>query len=414
MMSTRQKIVFVNRYFYPDHSATSQILSDLAFDLVEAGLTIEVVTSDQLYDNPKMRLPANESVRGVKVHRVSTSHFGRGSLAGRATDYLTFYLTAARMMWKCTDSNTILVAKTDPPMVSLVAAVIARLKGATLVNWLQDLFPEVAYKLGVPMMNKPVVSFLRWVRNWTLQVAGTNVVLGSQMAAVVQAQGVPERKVCLIPNWADGIAIKPLPHQANELRTKWDMSKKFVVGYSGNLGRAHEFDTIIDAADALRHRTDISFLFIGGGARLEYLQQEVTRRSLDNVHFKPYQLRERLRESLCLIDIHLVSLNPVLEGLVVPSKFYGIAAAGRPTIFIGDQKGELPTIIGASMCGTSVTSGDWQLLSSQITRYADDLSIYKEACENARQLFEARYCRSRVVKQWLSLLGNEKMANLEV
>src|SRR5689334_12656911 len=88
------RIVFVNRYFYPDHSATSQMLAGLAFHLASRGWDVGVITSRMRYDDRSSRLPARETVRGVDVRRIVTTRFGRGSLIGRAFDYLTFYLSA--------------------------------------------------------------------------------------------------------------------------------------------------------------------------------------------------------------------------------------------------------------------------------------------------------------------------------
>jgi len=143
------KIVFLNRYFFPDHSATSQLLSDLTFHLASQGREVHVITSRQLYDEPDTPLLSKEVVNGVMVQRVWTSRFGRGSLPGRALDYLTFYLSTLFALLRTVSRGDIVVAKTDPPLLSLVVAPVAWLKGARLVNWLQDVFPEVAGAVGM-------------------------------------------------------------------------------------------------------------------------------------------------------------------------------------------------------------------------------------------------------------------------
>ena len=131
-------VLFLNRFFHPDHSATSQMLSDLAFALAEHGRQIRVITSRQCYDAPEVQLAARETVGGVEIHRVWTSRFGREKLVGRAVDYTTFYFSAARTLWRLARRGDVIIAKTDPPMLSIVAAPIARWRGAKLVNWLQD------------------------------------------------------------------------------------------------------------------------------------------------------------------------------------------------------------------------------------------------------------------------------------
>jgi colanic acid biosynthesis glycosyl transferase WcaI len=397
LMATK-KIVFVNRFFFPDHSATSQMLSDLAFDLAKSGKAVEIVTSRLRYDDPTAQLPPFETIDGVSVHRVWTSRFGRGNLVGRAVDYLTFYATAAWMLWQRTDANTIVVAKTDPPLISIIAAPIARLRGAKLINWLQDFFPEVASALGIKLMRWPISNLLQFLRNKTLRMAHMNVVLGKLMAAKVALQGVPLEQIRLIPNWADGALIKPIPREENSLRKLWNLENKFVVGYSGNLGRAHEFNTILDAAEELSHRQDIVFLFIGGGVQRVALEQEVLNRKLSTVLFKPYQPREQLGESLSAMDVHLISLNPALEGLIVPSKFYGIAAVGRPGIFIGSSAGEIPLVLQECNCGVSVTLGDKATLVNKILEFANNSDLCELLGANARLNFIEKYDRDIAVE----------------
>jgi hypothetical protein len=89
-----RKIIIVNRYFHPDLSATSQMASDLAFSLAGTGIQVCVITSRLSYEDPQTSLPKQESVKGVDIHRVWTTRFGRMNLAGRAIDYASFYLSA--------------------------------------------------------------------------------------------------------------------------------------------------------------------------------------------------------------------------------------------------------------------------------------------------------------------------------
>ena len=238
-----KRVFFLNRYFFPDHSATSQILSQLAFHLAESGRDIHVITSQQIYDNPGARLPAHEVVRGVTIHRVSGTQFGRSALLGRAIDYLAFYVGARRALIAMANRGDIIVPMTDPPLLSIVGMHAARRRGAHLVNWLQDIYPEVAIELGVPLIKGPVAGLLSYLRNASLNAADANVVVGERMAEKLRTFGVASDRVHVIPNWCDDEQIMPVAAGENPLRSKWQLDDKFVVGYSGNLGRAHEFDT---------------------------------------------------------------------------------------------------------------------------------------------------------------------------
>jgi colanic acid biosynthesis glycosyl transferase WcaI len=386
------KIVFLNRYFFPDHSATSQLLSDAAFHLAGAGHEVHVITSQQLYDSPATRLVKFEIVNGVQVHRVWTSRFGRGRLIGRASDYIAFYCSAALKLLSLAGRGVVVVAKTDPPLISVPAAWISRWRGARLVNWLQDVFPEVASALGVKIFRGKLGEVARALRDGSLRSAACNVVLGERMAERVRERGVSSARIKVIPNWSDGSAITPLARNANPLRDQWGLANKFVVMYSGNMGRAHELGPVVEA------------VLIGDGAGRAALERDVAAKGLSNVLFKPYQPREQLRYSLTLGDVHLASLKPELEGLIVPSKAYGIFAAGRPMIFMGASDGELGRLLVDCECGDVIPSGDGRALASSILRLMEDSSLSFSMGARARELFDRRFSKVVALAAWESAL----------
>src|SRR5262245_15270116 len=264
-------LIFINRFFFPDHSATSQILTDLAFCFASAGREVHVVTSQQKYDEPKVRLPSRETVRGVDIHRVAATHFGRSRLLGRGIDYLSFYFAMWRTVRELIRPGDLLVAKTDPPLTSILAMRAANSRGAHFVNWLQDLFPEVATQLGIPFFRGPVSQGLLSLRDRSLRAATANVVVGDLMAEQLIRRGVPPERVHVIPNWSYDEPISPISHRDHPLRREWRLDGKFIVGYSGNLGRAHEFDTVLAAAGELKANSRIVFLLIGGGKKMDEL-----------------------------------------------------------------------------------------------------------------------------------------------
>jgi colanic acid biosynthesis glycosyl transferase WcaI len=399
------RVVFLNRFFYPDHSATAQILADLAFDLAASGRPVSVIASRQTYDDPLTALAAEEMIRGVNVYRVATTRFGRASLGGRAIDYAAFYASAGRAALALLQKGDILVAKTDPPLISLVAKSVATRRGAHLVNWLQDLYPEVAAELGLRLASGPTGHALVLARDASLRQARANVVLGDGMAGKLIARGISPARIHVIANWADE-TIQPVSPRDNPLRREWGLEGKFVVGYSGNLGRAHEYETLLSAAEILRAREDIVFLFIGGGHHVGALEKRVCKLGLSQAfRFHSYQPRAALAYSLSVPDVHWISLKPELEGLIVPSKIYGILAAGRPILAVSARNGEMATLVERHHCGFAIEPGNGSAFAQAVLRLARDHDLRWRLGRNARQAQDTYFARHHALRRWSGVLN---------
>jgi len=400
------KIIFVNRFFYPDQSATSQLLSDLAPKLkFDTDVSVMVVTSRRVMADPTISLHHKETIDGVEIKRVYTTNFGKKMLAGRLFDFFLFYITSFFMLLRTVHKGDVVVVKTDPPLISVTSMIAVRLKGAKQINWLQDIYPEVAARLGVKGFNGVLGRLLLKIRNYTLKQSLYNVVLGEVMFSHVKSLGVNSDKIKIIHNWSDGNIIKPVEKKSNYLIDKWELNNKFVVCYSGNMGRAHEFDTILNAIEKLRENKNIIFLFIGGGAKRQWLEDQAKQRNLINMIFKPYQDFSELSYSLSIGDVHLISLIPELEGLIVPSKFYGVIAAGRTAFFIGSESGEIKKILVDSACGQSFSIGDDEGLAKAIVHLAKNKEENVYMNEMARSEYIKKYDKPVALKKWQALLS---------
>jgi glycosyltransferase involved in cell wall biosynthesis len=230
------------------------------------------------------------------------------------------------------------------------------------------------------------------------------VVLSDGMADRIEAQGQRRERIRVIPNWADGKSIAPLAPEKNRFRAEHGFERRFVAMYSGNLGVGHEIVVFIEAARRLeRERPELLFVFVGDGARRREAEQAA--RQLSNVRFLPYQPRERLAESLSAADLHLGSLGPGLEGLLVPSKLYGILAAGRPLLFVGPERCELAQVVGREGVGWHCRPRDLEGICAALRGAVDDRVGTAALGRRARSLFEARYDRPHAVSRWKSALA---------
>jgi colanic acid biosynthesis glycosyl transferase WcaI len=392
------RVVFVNRYFAPDESATSQLASDLAQALVDRGIEVEAVTSRQLYGFPKAKLKARETIGGVKLVRVLTSRFGMGSLVGRSIDYLSFYVSVSLCLAKRLRAGDVVIAMTDPPLLSIPCAAIARFKRARLINWLQDLFPEVAERLAgnrVPLFWR----LLRRMRDASLGRAAANVVIGERMAECVRSAS--DQRVRVVPNWA----LVEGDVDSSPLRAALGLEGKFVICYSGNMGWAHQLDRLIDAAVVLREHRDIRFLLVGDGVRKNALEARVHSLGLRNVQFRPYQARGLLQQSLSVADLHVASLDPALEGLIVPSKFVGAIAVGRPVLWFGDPDGEVGRMIRSANCGLAAGESTAEALAGELESLAQDGTRIARMREAASELHGKAFSREVILGRWHGLIA---------
>lgn len=391
---------FINRFFYPDGSATSQLLTELATDLADA-FQVSVVTSAMCSNEPEVRLPAREALSQVQIHRLNSTRFGRATLLRKALDLLSFQLAVIWFVIRNVGNSDIVVLKTDPPLLSLVTTMALRIKRAKIINWIQDIYPEIAIRLG----KFPGPAFLAngvcWWRDRALWAAQSNVVVSDSMANYLGSRGLTN--VRIFPNWADENRLFPVAASNNSLRSKWQLEGKFVVMYSGNFGRVHSFEEIEMAVLLLASEPHIHFVFVGDGPQCSRLKASIQEAGAANVSFKPYQPIENLCQSLGLADLHLVSLKPGMEDLVAPSKIYGVLAVGRPVAFVGERAG-IAQWIEKEAIGIAIASGGGQDLAEQIQKLAGNTEKQREYRENARNVFENRYTRALAVTRWKNLL----------
>jgi colanic acid biosynthesis glycosyl transferase WcaI len=406
------RVLLLNRFFFPDHSATSQLGTDLAIYLAAHGFEVMAITSRQRYGDRSAGLALNQVHAGVHIRRVGTTRFGRQNLLGRAFDYLSFYLAASFALWREATPGAVVIAMTDPPLLGVPALIVAHLRGARCLCWMQDVFPEVAECLNL-LRPRALAPSLRIVRDWSLRHADATVVIGDRMAA--RMAPLCASPPVVIPNWALQEQIDADPSNGardalptNPLRAQWGLGDAFVVGYSGNMGRAHRLDELIDAACALRLQPDLHFALIGDGAQRNALAARVQALGLHNVMFQPYQPRERLRESLSLPDIHIVSLDERLEGLILPSKFVGVLAMGRPVLWIGAVDGEVGSLIKASGCGITIPAGDVAALTQALRELSKDHGSggtrLRTMAQQAEALWRTRFRRSDALAKWAAAI----------
>ena len=356
-LPARPRLLVLNQYYWPGIEATAQLLAQLCEELARE-YDVTVVTG-QVRDHHE--LPAEEVHNGVHILRVRSTTYDRAQLHLRAANYVT-YLGDTVLKAFSGERPDLVLCMTDPPVVGDIGLLVARRFRTPLLVISQDVFPEIAERVK-RLENRVVLGALRQLVGAYLRRADTVVAIGETMKLRLEEKGAGIGSVEVIPNWVDTTAITPQPRD-NEWARTHGLDTGFVVMHSGNIGHAQDLDSLIRAASFLRDLEELRIVVIGFGARYGELTALARRLEVaDRVRFLPYQPREVLSESLSSADLHYVGLAKGLAGYVVPSRMYGILAAGRPVLVAADEESETARIAHDAGCGVVVPPGRPELVA---------------------------------------------------
>lgn len=313
-------ILFLNRVFPPDHGATGRLLADLAGRMAAMGWRVTVVADGTGPSHP----PAGVAVRRAGGPGVP------GAASLRAYGACLARLTAAALR---AGHHDVVVTMTDPPLLALAGPVLAARFGmggggpVRLFHWCHDLYPALLPVLGRPL---PALPLWNHLMGQALRGYDGVIAIGACMAARLADLGVAADRLTVQPNWADP-ALRPVTGAAFRQRHGIPRNR-FVALYSGTVGLAHPMGAVVEAA---RRLPAALFLVIGGGRGMTALQRAMGDDPPANLRHLPLEPAERMADSLSAADLHLATLDPRAEGLMVPSKVTAALAVRRPCLFLG-------------------------------------------------------------------------------
>ena len=400
------RICIVNEFFYPDSTGgTGTVLSDLVRSLRESvsDMEIDVVTSKNLYREPGVKLSAQEDWGGVSIYRLATPRPNGLPTPLRLIANLLFCLFALGRLARLGRYDALVIG-TAPPMLAMTAQAIHWLNGTPFIYIVYDLEPDRSVTMKMLAATHPLVRFFRNRQKRWLHSAAKVVVLGRCMQEYLgAAYNLPKEKVEVIPIGSDPNEIIPAPHKTR-FRAEHGL-EGFIVLYSGNFGRYHDFDTILDAAQVLKAgTTNIQFVLVGGGAQKEHIAHRIASESIGNVHLFDFVSKGAYSDLLATADVSLVTLEPGMEGLCVPSKFYSILASGRPTIAAVSPKSEVALVIDEAKCGVHLKQGEVDQLVNILTFLAANPTEVETMGRNARRVLEEQYSTQCVARQYYAAL----------
>ena len=393
----RPRLLVLNQYYHPGVEATAHLLTELCESLTSE-YSVTVITG-QLHGREEE--PDYEVKNGVELVRVHSTSYDRAALHRRVANYFT-YLARALRRGLVAERPDVVLCMTDPPLIGNVAYLVARRFRSPLVIVSQDVFPEIAVSLG-RLRNPFLVAVLRRLIGFYLQHADRVVAIGPVMRERLVAKGARPDRVEVIPNWVDTSAVVPMPRE-NPWATEHDLLNRFVVMHSGNVGHAQNLDTLVEAAAELDDLEQLRVLVIGTGARFSHVTNLARRLADNRVQFLPYQPRSTLSESLSSADVHFLGLSPGLSGYIVPSRLYGILAAGRPVLAAVESHSEPGMLVQEVGCGIVVPPDRPDLVARTIRELVAGEHDLVTMGRRGRDYVEANASRERAVARYQQVL----------
>jgi len=398
------KLSVITQFFPPDYAATGQLIEELVTYLGRQEIDIEVFTSQPGYAFRSSTAPAVEQSGSVRIQRSRTARMWPERIRGKAINGLLYTFRAGLHLLRSKRRSNLLLVTTAPPFLPILAYLAYVFFRIPYVCILYDLYPDIAIALGVISKHHWLARFWQTLNRLIWRNAQGIVVLSPTMKQQV-AKNCPQvaDKISVIHSWADPDWIVPIAKQENWFAWKYSLVTKFTVLYSGNMGRCHDMDTILEAAKQLQDEP-IQFVCIGSGAKREDVIKEVNQLGLRNFVFLPYQEKQVLPYSLTACDLSLVSVDACTESLVAPSKLYSALASGRPIAVICSQYSYLRELIAEANCGATFENGDSHALAQFIRLLSHDQQLGERMGKAGRQYLRSHFTLKVIAQQYLDVL----------
>jgi colanic acid biosynthesis glycosyl transferase WcaI len=374
------KILLLNLYFPPDTSATAKMAQTVVDALCEEH-DVTVVCGRPSYDPTERRgwrVWQTETNGRLKIVRVGSTTFPRFNMKERLINYLSYELISVpiALFMNC----DAVLAMTDPPFEGIIGAFAAMLKGKPYIYNIRDMYPDMA--VGGAIVEPGLLARI-WekLHRWALRRAACVIVLGEDMKNRIQSKGIEAGKIEIVRDGTEIAAGNAAALDEEVIRTiRGDF--RFVLLHAGNLGFYGAWDTLLSAAKELTSE-NVGFVFVGEGAHRDALAARAA--GISNVKFLPFFPGSKIPSVLAAPDAHLITVKRGLEGVVVPSKMYGILAAGKPIVAVAPAEADVASLGARQGFGVATDPDRPAELVATIRALAVKLDRVKEMGAAAKQ-----------------------------
>ncbi|URT70588.1 glycosyltransferase family 4 protein [Cytobacillus firmus] len=412
-MNNKKKLTFVINYFYPDLASTGQLMTELCIAL-QNDFEITVIASQPGYageqTNKKNKIFEIDYLENIKVVRINLPDVDKTSKISRIKYIFSYFVLATIALIKEKKTDIIYTISQPPILGGLIGTLGKFIKRSKHVYNIQDFNPEQAE--AVSYIDKQLIfNIARAIDKLNCSYADHIILVGQDMSETLkfrfEDRNVPAYSV--INNWTNEDEIVPFDKTHKQISIFLDnhnLKDKFVIMYSGNLGLYYDLENIIKVTKAFKDLKDVMFLFVGEGAVKKEMQDYIQSENLSNVLFLPYQPKDFIKYSLNVADLHLVVNQKGIKGVSVPSKIYGVMAAGKPILGVLEQDSEAQLLIDKSNSGIVVEPQDYEGIKNAITHFYNlSQEERKQLGLNGRMYLEQNLKRETSINKYRQLLS---------
>jgi glycosyltransferase involved in cell wall biosynthesis len=406
--STQKKrsCLYVATQFYPpDYAPTGQLIHEIVTFLNTKGNKVKIFTGQPGYAFQDEIAPRYHSVNhDFFIRRTQTTRLWQRRVRGKLFNGIIFFLRTGLYLLKNVREKDTLLLPTSPPFLPLLGYILHLLFEVPYVCLIYDLYPDVVIELGVISRRSWIAKAWNLVNRYTWKNAHQIIALSESMKArIIALHPEIQSNIKVIHNWSDPNWIVPMEKSENWFAQEHNLVNKFTVLYSGNMGRCHDVETILEAALRLKDKP-IQFVFIGGGAGFQACQKQVEEWQLNNCKFLPYLDREDLPYSLTAADLSLVSMKAGMDGVIAPSKLYSVMASGSAVAAICPTESYLSQLVRDAGCGQSFENGDSAGLVNYIQHLASNPQLAQQLGKSGREYLCNHFTLDIIAEQYAQVL----------
>jgi len=390
----------VSELYHPEQTSTGYFLTRIAEGLAEYH-NVSVICSQPTYSSRGQKVLFKEVLNGVHIHRCWSTTFNKDVFPLRILNILTITLSIFLKGLQCFHKNDNVFVVTNPPLLPFAVWIAAHIRHAKCCLIIHDIYPEILMATGIAKTGSWIVRLIAWLTHQLYKRMAGIIVLGRDMAALVQNKlNNINKPIQIIPNWADYDFIRPSNRLAHPLLEKLKLADKFIIQYSGNIGRTHGIEQLAVCAEQLNGNPAVHFLFIGFGGKKRWLTHHVKQHGLSNITILDYQPRGELPISLTACDVSVISFMAGMAGVSVPSRMYNVMAAGKPIIAVAEPDSELALVVREEDIGWVVSPGDSEGLRTVILEAYANPDQLAQMGQRARHAAETRYTLEKVIRAY--------------